>query len=92
MSTKASHHISQAEADRLDHLAIRQILDLNPDGLVDTVIHNQISMCGVLPTAVAIHAAKQLGATRADLVRYTTSADVTRDTDQVVGYAGLVIN
>ncbi len=36
-------------------------------------------------------AARALGATRAELVRYATSGDITGDHDEVVGYAGLVI-
>jgi MEMO1 family protein len=36
-------------------------------------------------------AAKALGATRADLVEYTTSAAVTGDEGNVVAYAGFLI-
>lgn len=36
-------------------------------------------------------AAKALGATRAELVGYTTSAEVTKDEAHVVAYAGFVI-
>ncbi len=36
-------------------------------------------------------AAKALGATRGELVRYTTSAEVTGDEMHVVAYAGFLI-
>lgn len=36
-------------------------------------------------------AAKALGAGRAELVRYATSADVTGDEESVVAYAGFLI-
>jgi len=36
-------------------------------------------------------AAKALGASRGELVRYATSGDVTKDYVSVVGYAGLII-
>lgn len=36
-------------------------------------------------------AAKALGGTRAELVGYTTSAEVTGDADSVVAYAGVLI-
>jgi hypothetical protein len=49
-------------------------------------------MCGFQPTAAAIIAAKQLGASKAELVKYQTSGDMTGDFDQVVGYAGIRIN
>ncbi|MFQ5993331.1 MAG: AmmeMemoRadiSam system protein B [Nitrospiraceae bacterium] len=37
-------------------------------------------------------AAKALGGTRAELIRYATSGDVTKDYSSVVGYAGLIIH
>ncbi|MCL5286904.1 MAG: AmmeMemoRadiSam system protein B, partial [Acidobacteria bacterium] len=36
-------------------------------------------------------AARQLGATRAEVIRYATSGDVTGDRDEVVGYAGIAV-
>jgi len=50
-----------------------------------------ISMCGFHPTTAMLVATKVLGATRADLVMYTDSGEVTRDLDQVVAYAGLLV-
>jgi len=38
-----------------------------------------------------ITAARDLRATRAELVRYATSGDVSGDRDMVVGYAGIVV-
>jgi AmmeMemoRadiSam system protein B len=46
-------------------------------------------MCGVIPATVMLVAALELGATRAELVRYGSSGDVTGDTREVGGYAGL---
>jgi AmmeMemoRadiSam system protein B len=48
-------------------------------------------MCGVIPATVVLFAALRLGATSACLVRYATSGEVSRDFDQVVGYAGLAV-
>jgi AmmeMemoRadiSam system protein B len=36
-------------------------------------------------------AAKKLGATSCELVKYATSGDVSGDHDLVVGYAGVVV-
>jgi len=88
-STDMSHYISAEDAKVRDGLAIERILALDPRGLVETVFMNEISMCGVLPTAAALVAAGSLGAIRADLIAYATSGDVTGDTREVVGYAGL---
>jgi AmmeMemoRadiSam system protein B len=48
-------------------------------------------MCGVIPTTIVLTACKALGATKAELVQYATSGDVTGDYTQVVGYAGFIV-
>jgi len=88
-STDLSHYISAAEARHLDGLALERVQALDPEGLYRTVRSERISMCGVLPATVVLFAARRLGATSARLIRYATSGDVSRDFDQVVGYAGL---
>jgi AmmeMemoRadiSam system protein B len=88
-STDMSHYISAAEAREKDFRAIDRILALDAPGLVDVVREENISMCGVLPTAAVLVAAKALGARRAELVRYATSGEVTGDEREVVAYAGL---
>jgi AmmeMemoRadiSam system protein B len=49
-----------------------------------------ITMCGVLPTAVALFAAKSLGAKRATLLKHCHSAEVT-PMRKAVGYASVEI-
>ena len=88
-STDMSHYISADRAKKLDGLAVERILALDPEGLVETVFSNDISMCGVLPTAAVMVAAQSLGATRAELVAYTNSGEITGDDREVVAYAGL---
>jgi AmmeMemoRadiSam system protein B len=51
----------------------------------------EITMCGVIPATVMLVAAMELGATRARLVRYATSGDVTGDNRRVVAYAALTV-
>jgi MEMO1 family protein len=91
----ASSDMNHYESDEItrikDHQAIDQILALDPRGLYDTVRAKAISMCGYAPTVVMLTAARALGATSAELVRYATSGDITGDRDEVVGYAGLII-
>jgi AmmeMemoRadiSam system protein B len=91
-STDMSHQIPLAEAERLDRLAIDEMLALNPLRLYEVVIGNDISMCGVMPTTAVLHAALHLGAERAELVEYTTSARASGDTQRVVGYAGIIVS
>jgi AmmeMemoRadiSam system protein B len=90
-STDMSHYISAGAAKKLDGMAVERIQALDSAGLVGTVLDNDISMCGVFPTAVVLVAAQALGATRAELVAYTNSGAVTGDDREVVAYAGLRI-
>ena len=90
-STDMTHYESHESAQQKDQLAMERILSLDPRGLLDTVFTNDISMCGVVPTTVALVAAKELGATKASQVAYATSGDVSGDYSYVVGYAGFII-
>jgi MEMO1 family protein len=90
-SSDMTHYESQASASKKDKQAIEQILDRNAEGLYRTVEKNHISMCGVNPVAVMLLCAGELGASRAELVKYMTSGDVTGDKDRVVGYAGMIV-
>ncbi len=91
-SSDMTHYESQEQANAKDKLAIAQIEKLSAKGLVEVVNKNNISMCGVYPSAIAIQAAGALGAKKAELVKYETSAKASQDYSQVVGYAGLIIN
>ena len=90
-STDMSHFISREEATAKDRKAIDAILALDAEGLHRVVRREGISMCGFHPTTAMLVAAKALGATRGDLVMYTDSGEVTRDLQEVVAYAGLVL-
>jgi len=74
-----------------DHKAIDRVLALDGHGLWEVVMNEDISMCGFGPTIVMLTAAKLLGATRATLVKYATSGDVSGDYESVVGYAGIIV-
>jgi MEMO1 family protein len=88
-SSDMSHYVPDAVARTKDRMAIDRMLALDPEGLFGTVRTERISMCGVLPATVVLFAARRLGATSARLIKYATSGDVSREFDQVVGYAGL---
>ena len=51
-----------------------------------------ISMCGYGPTIAMLVGAQDLGAQRADLIKYATSADTSGDYSAVVGYAGIIVS
>ena len=90
-STDFSHYVPDRVARQKDRLALERILELDPAGLVEVVAREEISMCGVIPTAVMLAAVRSLGARKAELVRYATSGEVSGDYEYVVGYAGLLI-
>ncbi len=90
-STDMSHYVPHSVAKEKDMLAIERILELDHVGLLEVVVREKISMCGVVPTAATLVAAKILGARAAELVKYATSGEVSGDFYQVVGYAGIII-
>jgi AmmeMemoRadiSam system protein B len=90
-SSDMNHYENDAVTRIKDHRAIEQMLALDARGLFDVVTKEQISMCGFGPTIVMLTATKRLGATKAELIKYATSGDVSGDREMVVGYAGLVV-
>ncbi|MBU0548964.1 MAG: AmmeMemoRadiSam system protein B [Candidatus Omnitrophica bacterium] len=90
-SSDMTHYEPQKIAEEKDKEAIRAILELDEDKLIETVKRLKISMCGYAPVAIMLRAAKLLGAKKAELISYQTSADVTGDFQEVVGYAGMII-
>jgi len=84
-TTDFSHYVSRAMADRLDGMAINKILTKKPEGLMDVVRTNKISMCGVFPTLTLMYALQDK---EPELLMYYTSGDVTGD-EPVVGYASI---
>jgi AmmeMemoRadiSam system protein B len=77
-------------AEKQDKLAIDQILNMNPEELINTVHKNNISMCGYGPVAVMLTAVKILGASKVELLKYGTSYEV-HPGSSCVGYGALAI-
>jgi AmmeMemoRadiSam system protein B len=90
-SSDMSHYEPQESAQKKDTQAIGAILKLDEGELLKRVYELNITMCGYAPAVSLIVAAKELGATSAELVKYQTSGDVTGDYSAVVGYAGIII-
>lgn len=86
------NHYEPDDVTRIkDRKAIDPILALDPKGLYEVIRREDISMCGYGPAVAMLTAAKELGATRAELVKYATSGDTSGDRSTVVGYAGIVV-
>jgi MEMO1 family protein len=90
-SSDMNHYESDAVTRVKDRRAIDQILALEPRKLFDTIRNENISMCGYAATVAVLVAARDLGAKKAELARYATSGEVNGDMQEVVGYAGIII-
>jgi AmmeMemoRadiSam system protein B len=85
-----NHYEDDATTRVKDRKALEKLLRMDPHGLYDTCRNEQISMCGLGPAVAMLIALRALGAERAELIRYATSADVSGDKSAVVGYAGVI--
>jgi AmmeMemoRadiSam system protein B len=90
-SSDMTHYESAGAAQQKDALALERVMAFDPQGLLKVCRDQNISMCGALPSAVMLVAARALGATSAELVCYGTSGDVSGDNRQVVGYAAVAV-
>ncbi len=91
-SSDMTHFEPAERAERKDMLALGAIQALDAKGLLETCAQEHITMCGRAPAAVVVEAARQLGATRGELVDYRHSGRVTGDDANVVAYAGVIID
>jgi hypothetical protein len=90
-STDLSHYYDYDRAKRLDEHTLKPILDFDPEGLAQELGRSQAHACGGGPVAAVMIAARELGASRAHLVKYANSGDVWEDKSQVVGYAAVAL-
>ncbi|PHR28991.1 MAG: AmmeMemoRadiSam system protein B [Desulfotalea sp.] len=90
-STDMNHFESRSVSQAKDKLALNAIEAMDPCTLYTTVQKNNISMCGVIPVVITLLLCLKMGARTATLVDYMDSGDISLDTKQVVGYAGVII-
>lgn len=74
-----------------DAEVIEAIKNLDEKKLLRLVSEKHLTMCGYAPVAVAITAAKQLGVSKAELVKYATSYDTQGSRDAIVGYCSMLL-
>lgn len=92
ISSDMNHYAPEEENRRRDRLALDAMATLDPKHLIDTCQENDISMCGIVPTAFVMQTLKEMGlAFRLEEVDYATSAEVSGDKTAVVGYAGALL-
>ena len=90
-SSDYSHYVMESVAERQDHYVIEPLLSLDMPEMYRRIREEAVSTCGYGPVAAMVEATRQFGATRAELLDYSTSAEVTGDHFQVVGYAAVAV-
>jgi AmmeMemoRadiSam system protein B len=89
-STDLSHYHHYDHAKQLDEHTLKYVLSFDAEGLAEALARNEAHACGGSPVAAVMVAARELGASQAQLVKYANSGDVWDDRSQVVGYAAVV--
>ena len=89
-SSDFTHYEPNSEAHRKDGELIKAIVALDVIKFYAIIERLDVSACGYGAIATMMVAAKNLGATRGELLKYATSGDVTGDTSAVVGYSSIV--
>jgi len=91
-STDFSHYVYVDRASKLDKIAINKILNLDYDGLIDSVYRYDITMCGYGPVATLLYVASRLATPKVELLKYGHSGEVLGDESSVVAYASFIIH
>jgi AmmeMemoRadiSam system protein B len=90
-SSDLSHYHDAHVAARMDAVMIRHIEALDPEGLMTALDREPGHACGGGPMVAVLHAARQLGASGAHVLRYADSGDVSGDKSSVVGYLAAAV-
>ena len=90
-SSDLSHYEDAATASRLDAVVLRHIEAFDSDGLMGAIEREPRHACGGGPMVSVLRAAALLGGTRARVLRYADSGDVSGDKSSVVGYLAAAV-
>ena len=90
-STDLSHFNDVKTAQGLDTEMLHQMETLDPNGVLETERRGSGYACGAGAVAAMLWASLSLGADRARILHYSTSADETGDRSSVVGYGAVAI-
>lgn len=90
-SSDFSHYESQVCVTAQDRALLDAVQTMDGASLVRLVQDQRPLMCGYGAVACVLDASRQLGARRAGLVRYGTSADAGGDPNSAIGYASVII-
>ncbi|MBM3839865.1 MAG: AmmeMemoRadiSam system protein B [Verrucomicrobia bacterium] len=91
-SSDLSHFYPQDVAQTLDGEVLRRLERFDPEGVVSAQDEGVGYACGRGAIAAVLWAARALGASRVNILRYATSGDVSADYTSVVGYAAAAVS
>ena len=75
----------------MDAVVIRHVEALDPPGLMAALEAEPGHACGGGPMVAVLEACRRLGASRAEVLRYADSGDVSGDKVSVVGYLAAAV-
>lgn len=90
-SSDLSHYHPYEKAVSLDGKTLNAIGEWDYLTLSDNFQNRTWEACGGAPIVAAMIAAERLGATRAQVIKYANSGDVTGDRSRVVGYSAVAL-
>jgi AmmeMemoRadiSam system protein B len=90
-STDLSHFFPLDIAEVMDAEMLKQIKEMNPEGVLSAEKEGSASACGASAVAVMLWLTKKAGAKEAVILNYSTSADSTGDKTSVVGYGSAAV-
>ena len=90
VSTDLNHYEDQLTTLEKDRRVIDALERLD-EAALRAAVDGGVSMCGAAPAVAGIAYAKARGARGGRVVRHATSAEAAGDTEQVVGYVGMII-
>jgi len=90
-SSDFSHYIPAAEAEKYDIYAINALGNLDTGLFYKRIITEGISACGYGPIIAMTECCRLMGAEYSELLKYSTSGDITGEYSEVVGYAAISV-
>ena len=90
-SSDLSHYQDARTAAKMDGVVLQHVEQLDADGLMQALEEEPHHACGGGPMVAVMHAARQLGAANARVLKYGDSGDVSGDKSAVVGYMAAAI-
>jgi AmmeMemoRadiSam system protein B len=88
-SSDFTHYEENSFAHQQDKALIEPILEMDLKKFYQVLYEKRVTSCGYGAMASTMIACKNLGATKGELLSYTTSGDVSGDTESVVGYGAI---